>query len=255
MKKLAPVSGIETKAPVNANDPITVGFAATATDGVYTTNAWSTTASFTASTSASAAFSFTTKQYYPVTGAPIYIKGFYPQGTVSGNTVTFTGTAGTNDVMITSQASGTKSTTLPLAFTFKHLLTQLQFNFVSGTGFTPTGITVTSVVIKSQKTPATLNLNDSTMTYTTGDVSISGSYAISAGGALASDHPMVKSGETTVLTVNTSDGTTYSDVPVTLTTLPGSAHLITLTFTPKEITATAIVTAWVTGGTGSSNLQ
>lgn len=255
IKLNAGVSGMTTKAPVNTNDPITAGFAATLTDGNYTTNAWNTTASFTASTTASTAFSFTTKQYYPVTGIPIYIKGFYPAGSVSGNTVTFTGTAGTNDVMITSQASGTKLTASPLAFTFKHLLSQLQFNFVAGTGYDATGKTVTSVVIKSQKTPLTLNLNDSTMTYNTGNVTISGNYGISGGGTLATDYPMVKSGEATVLSVTTSDGTTYPDATVSLTTLTGSAHLITLTFTPKEITATAIVTAWATGGTGSSSLQ
>lgn len=255
IKLNAGVSGMETKAPVNTNDAIIAGFAATVTDGVYTANAWNTTASFTASTSPSTAFSFTAKQYYPVTGVPIYIKGFFPLGTVSGNTVSFSGTVGTNDVMITSQASGTKLTASPLAFTFKHLLTQLQFNFVAGTGYDATGKTVTSVVIKSQKTPLTLNLNDSTMTYAIGDVTISGNYAISAGGTLATDHPMVKSGETTTLSIATSDGTVYPDAIVSLVTLPGNAHLITLTFTPKEITATAIVTAWAPGGTGSSNLQ
>lgn len=256
IKLNAGVFGMQIKAPVNTTDLITAGFAATLTDGNYTPGAWNTTASFAASTSASATFSFTAKQYYPVTGVPIYIKGFYPAGTVSGNTVTFSGIAGTNDVMITSQASGTKLTVAPLAFTFKHLLTQLQFNFVAGTGYDPTGKTVTSVVIKSQKTPLTLNLNDSTMTYATGDVSISGTYAISTGaGTQAADHPMVKSGEAVVLSVTTSDGTTYPDATISLTTLTGYAHLITLTFTPKEITATAIVTAWLTGGTGSSSLQ
>lgn len=250
------ISGITTKAPVNTGDNITASFVASATDGDYSTNAWTAAATFQASVTASTALSFSPAQYYPVNGNTIYIKGYYPAGTIAGNTVTFTGANGTQDVMITGQASGTKTTTQPLAFTFSHLLSQLQFKFVSGTGYDPTGKTVTGVTVKTQKLPATLNLNNGNLTYSDSNVSISGNYTINAGGAIAADRPIVKAGEPVILSVTTSDGVTYPDVTLaSLTTVAGQSHLITLTFTPKEITITVSVTAWVTGTGGSSSLQ
>lgn len=250
------ISGMLTKAPVNTGDNITASFVATATDGDYSTNVWSATATFQAATSPSSALSFTPAQYYPVNGNPIYIKGYYPAGTLSGDSVAFSGANGTQDVMITGQASGTKTSTQPLAFTFNHLLAQLQFKFVSGTGYDPTGKTVTSVVVKSQKLPSKLSLSSGNMSYTSANVTISGTYTISQVGAIAADRPIVKAGEAVILSVTTSDGVTYPDVTISsLTTVVGQSHLITLTFTPKEITATVTVTAWVTGTGGSSPLQ
>lgn len=254
IKLSAGISGLQTKAPVNTGDNITASFVASATTGDYTTNAWNATATFIASTTASTSFSFNTPKYYPVDGSSVYIKGYFPAGTISGKTVTFTGTDGSNDVMITPQVSGSKTTVTPLAFTFNHLLTQLQFKLVASTGYDVTK-TVTKIVVKSQQTPATLTLNDGTLTYNTNDVTLSGAFAISLAGTAVGVYPMVKSGVPVVLSVTTSDGVTYPDATISLTTVTGDAHLITLTFTPKEITATAIVTQWITGGTGSSTLQ
>ncbi|WP_455592144.1 fimbrillin family protein [Bacteroides sp.] len=243
-----------TRAPVNTNDNVTASFVASATDGDYTTNAWVSTIAFVASPTPTAAQSFTPSRFYPTNGSSVYIKGYYPAGTLSGKTVTYVGN-GTEDVMITSQATGTKTTVGALAFTFNHLLTQLQFQFKSGTGYPASGNSVTKIVIKSQKTPATLDLNTGAITYATNDVTLNGSYAITTAGATAADCPMMKSGEPIVLSVTTSDGVVYPDATISLTTLTGSAHLITLTLTPKEITATVSVTAWATGGGGSSTLQ
>lgn len=255
IKLNANVPGVVTRAPVNTNDNITATFVASVTTGDYTTNAWSSTATFVASPTGTSALSFSPARYYPVDNSSIFIKGYYPAGSLSGKTVTYTGADGTKDVMITGQATGTKATASPLSFTFNHLLTQLQFKFVSGSGYPASGNNVSSIVVKSQKTPATLSLNDGSLTYTTGDVTLTGTYAITSAGSVAADCPMVKSGESVVLSITTSDGVTYPDATISLTTETGKAHLITLTFTPKEITATVSVTAWVTGGTGSSTLQ
>lgn len=252
----ADVNEVKTKAPVNSGASVTAQFVASATTGDYTTNAWTASATFTASTTASASFSFSPAQYYSPTGSTIYIKGFYPAGTVSGKTVTFTGMNGSQDLMISNEQSGSKASATPLAFNFSHLLTQLQFNLVAGTGF-GTGITVTKIVVRSQQTPQTLDLNAGTVAYNTAaDVSINGNYAITSGGSTATDYPMFKAGNSIVLSVTTSDGVTYPDATITgLTTAVGQAHLITLTFTPLQITATATVAAWGTGGTGSSTLS
>ncbi|MCS3148003.1 fimbrillin family protein [Bacteroides fragilis] len=184
----------------------------------------------------------------------IYIKGYYPAGTLAGKSVTFAAD-GTEDVMITAQASGTKATATPLSFIFNHLLTQLQFKFVSGTGYPASGVNVTSLVIKQQKAPATLDLNTAAMTYTTKDLTLSGTFPITTAGATVSNYPMVKSGEALSVAVTTSDGVTYPETAISITTEAGKSHLITLTFTPKEITAAISVTAWQVGGQGSSSLQ
>lgn len=255
IKLSAGVPELLTRAPVNTNDNITASFVASTTSGDYTANAWVSTATFVASPTPTAALSFSPARYYSADGtSAIYIKGYYPAGSISGKTVTYSG-SGMEDVMITAQATGTKATSTPLSFTFNHLLTQLQFQFKSGPGYPASGNNVTKIVIKSQKTPATLILNDASLTYATNDLTLNGTYPITTAGATAADCPMVKSGEAIVLSVTTSDGVVYPDATISLTTQTGSAHLITLTLTPKEITSTVSVTAWVTGGGGSSSLQ
>lgn len=182
------------------------------------------------------------------------IRGYYPAGTLSGKTVTLAGD-GTEDVMLTAQASGTKATAGALSFVFNHLLTQLQFKLVAGAGYPASGVNVTSLVIKQQKTPATLDLNTSSLTYTTKDLTLSGTFPILTAGSTINNYPMVKSGEALTVAVTTSDGVTYPESTISVTTEVGKSHLITLTFTPKEITSSISVTAWQTGGTGSSTLQ
>lgn len=258
IKLNAGIFDIKTRAPINTGQSVTAKFVASASTGDYSTNLWSATGTFTAATTASAAFSFTPPQYYPTNGSTVYIKGYYPQGTLTGNTATFSETDGSNDVMITSEVSGSKATSGALGFTFNHLLTQLQFTFKAGPGFPTSGKTVTSISIKNQQTPASLNVNDGTVTYNPvgSGFTLTGTYAISGDpGTTATVYPMVKSGTTTVVLGIIADGVIYPDVTVSLTTETGKAHNITLTFTPKEITATAIVTAWITGGTGSSTIQ
>lgn len=244
-----------TKAPVNSGDSITAQFVASTTTGNYSTNAWTATARFKAAATSTDTLSFSPRQYYPIDGSNIYIKGYYPTGSILGNTVTFNGANGTNDVMITAQASGTRAASTPLNFVFNHLLTQLQFKFVAGAGYDPTGKTVKSVKVKTQQIPSTLDLNTGTITYSLGDATITGNYTISSAGVTAPDCPMVKPGELIILSITNSDNITYPDIsftPVQLTTLAGNSHLITITFNHKEITATVSVTDWVSGGGGSA---
>lgn len=252
------INEILTKAPVNSGDSITARFVASAVNGDYSTNAWTATVRFKALSTVSAPLSFTPAQYYPINGDSIFIKGFYPDGTISGNSVTFGGAAGTNDVMLTSQTGGTRATASSLNFVFNHLLTQLQFRFIAGTGYDPTGKTVKSVVVKNQQIPSKLNLNTGTIEYTTGSATITGNYGISAAGSDAPDCPMVKPGVLVVLSVTNSDNITYPDITIPadqLTTLAGNSHKITLTFSHKEITATVSVTDWIVGGGGSAGAQ
>lgn len=255
IKANAGVGGLQTRAPINDASSVTASFVASATNNNYTTNAWTATGTFVASGATPASFSFSPAKYYPVDSTYIYIKGYYPAGTISGNTVTYTTFDGTQDVMLSNQVSGTKGTATALAFTFNHLLTQLQFNLVAGSGYDASK-TVTSIVIRSQKTAKTLDVNAGTIpTTNTGDITLTGPFTISTTpGTVAGVYPMVVSGATKVtVSVTTSDGVTYPDTDVTVTTVAGKAHKLTLTLTPKLITTTATVTPWDTSGAGGSS--
>ena len=99
IKLSAGIQGVATRSPVSTNDNITAPFVASATTGDYMTNAWSSTVTFVASPTPTAALSFSPPRYYPVDNSPIYIRGYYPAGTLSGKTVTLAGD-GTEDVML-----------------------------------------------------------------------------------------------------------------------------------------------------------
>lgn len=262
IKLKANVYEVSTKAPVTpTTGNITAGFVASNTTGVYKPNAWFSAATFDVSITGSQTFSFATKQYYPTDATKnIHITGYYPADantSLTDSVVTFSNTDGTQDLMWASEVSGNKTTATPLSFTFHHSLTQLQFQLVAGTNFPATGVSVTKIIIRNQKTPHTLNVTNGGVTYNAAaDLTFTGNYPITVSpGTLATVYPMVKPGEVTTINITTSDGAVYQDIPLTgLTTLPENSHLITLTFTPKEITATAIITAWKTGTGTSSNV-
>lgn len=58
IKLSAGIQGVATRTPVSTNDNITAPFVASATTGDYTTNAWSSTVTFVASPTPTAALSF-----------------------------------------------------------------------------------------------------------------------------------------------------------------------------------------------------
>ena len=76
IKLSAGIQGVATRSPVSTNDNITAPFVASATTGDYTTNAWSSTVTFVASPTPTAALSFSPARYYPVDNSPIYIRGY-----------------------------------------------------------------------------------------------------------------------------------------------------------------------------------
>lgn len=252
------IDEIQTKAPVNSGDSITAQFAASTTNGNYAVNAWGASVRFKASAVPTTGLSFLPQQFYPINGDSIYIKGYYPAGTLSAGIVTFSGPGGANDIMITGQAVGTRAATSPLSFVFTHLLSQLQFRFVAGAGYNPAGKTITRVVIKNQQIATTLNLSTGIVGNIAGNDTITGAYTIAATAGLPTAFAIVAPGVPIILSVTNSDGITYPDITfdtATLLTLAGNSHLITLTFSSKEITASVSVTDWVTGGTGSAGTQ
>lgn len=251
------VYGVNTKAPVTPTTSIDAVFVASTATGNYGTYSWSDTVTFTASPTPTTGLSFTPSRYYPVDNSAVYIKGYYPQSpaAITNNTVTYSATDGSVDLLLTPEVSGTR-TSAPLNFVFSHLLSQLQFQFVAGTGF-PTGKTVTALRIKNAQTfPTQLDLNTGNVTYSTSNINFTGkSYSIASSASPIADFPMVAPGQSVVLSITTSDGVTYPDFTVpTLTTVVGQSHLITITFNITEIKINVSVTNWVVGPGGSSSV-
>lgn len=251
------VYGVSTKAPVTPTTSINSVFVASSATGNYSTYLWSDTVTFTASPTPTTGLSFTPSRYYPVDNSSVFIKAYYPESpaAITNNIVTYAATDGSVDLLMTPEVSGTR-TSSPLNFVFAHLLSQLQFQFVAGTGF-PTGKTVTTLKIKNAQTfPTQLDLNTGIVSYSTSNITFSGkSYSIASPGSPITDFPMVAPGQSVVLSITTSDGVTYPDFTVpTLTTVVGQSHLITITFNITEIKINVSVTNWVTGPGGTSSV-
>lgn len=209
--------------------------------------------------------------YYPTDGSTLNFYAFAPQAVEStpagaGSSPIVTHTIdGTQDVMW-STATGYKigsAAAVPPVLTFAHKLTQLQFTFVSGTGYPASANKVVSLLLKAQPTTAAMNV-------ATGGCTFSGSadmQALSAAnqtagisivtaGTNANSPLMTNTAASYTMDIVVKAGAgnvTYTGVPVTVTSAIGSAHMITITFSSTAITATATVTNWATGSTGSAS--
>lgn len=230
----------------------------------------------TVSASAGHPVSFGTGPYYfPSGGENVSFYAYAPYGTettpaTNGGAPSVTiALDGGQDVMYataTGNKSGSAAATQP-SFRFTHKLAQLQFTFKSGTNYPASGNSVTSLRVKAQPSSLVMNMG-------TGSVITSGSadiqalsvanqtsgIVITSAGTNANSPVMTTaaSGATAYLldiTVKTGSGGTvnYTNVPVSMTSAAGSAHMITVTFTQAAANPTVSAGTWntVSGGTVS----
>lgn len=211
--------------------------------------------------------------YFPTDGSVLNFFAFSPQGTeftaagVGTSPVVTFPINGQDDVLWAS-ATGNKTAGSPAVqpvFVFAHRLSQLQFMFTSVSPYPATGNKVVSLKILAQ--PTTVN-----MTVETGICAFSGTAPMEAlssanqiaginivtAGTNANSPIMTAPGTTYSLTVVVQPASganiTYANVPLTLTTVAGSAHMVTLNFSLTAISATATVTDWVNGASGSVSI-
>jgi len=258
IKLSAGVVKAETKAAVDTWSDTEVAFANKVGDGAYTTTPWNATIATDGSVN------FVETHYYEADGKTTYLIGYYPRGTQSNGTVTYTLT-GEDDIMVSQELSGTKSSTInkdDAKFQFGHLLSQLKLIVKAGENF-DTGVKVTKITLKGTKKNATLTLGTTSSLKFEGDAADMDVYTGNADIA-SSTEPiktiMVEPGVADMrLDITTDAGTTYSDIPITIAdasdnkTAVNTAYDITLTFNKKAIEATASITAWKTG-TGSADV-
>lgn len=205
--------------------------------------------------------SFVNTQYYPVKkdaklvlfantieDADVFTAG----SGATAPTVLYTIT-GQEDIMAAQITNGIPKTEIA-AFQFEHKLKQVSFKVKSVTGF-PTD--VTSVVIKNANTKATLDITTGILSSwgTPGNLTaFSGIKAIDKVESGEFGVVMFEPGVTFNVDVVAGGETYNTDITLAGDNAgnAGYSNVVTLTFNAKELTSTAAITEWKTGGKGSA---
>lgn len=268
-----PSASVQSKAPINSGDkftPAVAGWESSAAASYNTAPTWNTTTSeITASTTAQAV-TLTAPQVYNADNAvKTYMKAWYPQGTLSSGTVTFTTNDsykgdGTDDVLLAGEVSGSKSDRDNKVLAFEHLTTQLKFVVKAGTGLAA-GTKLTKIELKNVDVPNGINLaTNALLTSSKNALSvpdIDGNLVIGTtetGDAAGSPLMIVPpTGKTVTLKVTTS-AAEFDNIVATIDNddkfQAGKAYTITLTFDQKNIELSATLAEW-SDGAGSGLVE
>lgn len=212
---------------------------------------------------------WTAQRYYAPDGKTTYMKAWSPAGTFStGNTVSFTNTDGSVDVLLAPVVSGSKTGKVSAPLAFRHMASQIKFSVKKGEGLAE-GTKIESITIKDAQLPTGFDLkkgidDDGAVTYASAaDLTvpnIDGSKEIgnTTAGDPVGDAVMIKPIASKTFTVDiTTNNASYTNKTVTVTTdqvLAGYAYEITLTFGQAGIELTATVADWKTAS-GSAEIQ
>lgn len=277
-----PSADVRGKGPINNGSkftPAVAGWENSASETYGSAPTWATTASeITASASASAVTLAEAQYYSSDRSVTTYMKAWYPRGTLSNGTVTFSASDtdfagdGTDDVLLAPQVSGSREDVSPKTLSFAHLTTQLKFCVV-GEKSLASGVSVTGITLKSVSVPGSIALGTDKLSgaaaadlplpglSTSSGVSIPvpASGAASAEAVSAGDPVMIcpPAGNSISVDVTTSLAS-YSNVSVTIDSdagfVAGKAYTITLTFRQTGISLSATVADWTTGS-GSGTVE
>lgn len=243
------------------------------------------TTQFEANTSVAAAIELNPKLYYPVEGGnsakKTFLFGVSPMGAISGTTVEFTPTDGSQDVMYADKVdAGSKDSHISVEpLEFKHKTTQLTFvaklsDELTGSDWEGQKVTVKNIVIQNAKVPASLNFSNGTVTWTAGaDLTVAGCNTELTTTACKPSVPVMVQ-PTSGIKVNLElsvDGNIkwYNNLTIQnssstgdLTTKEAESHEITFTITPPKtatdgtaIDATAKIVDWTVGEKGNVTIQ
>lgn len=265
-----PSASVQSKAAINSGDkftPAVAGWESTAAASYTAAPTWNTTTSEITASATAQAVTLTAPQVYNANGAvKTYMKAWYPQGTLSSGTVTFTTNDsykgdGTDDVLLASEVSGSKSDRENKVLAFEHLATQLKFVVKAGQGLAA-DTKLTKIELKNVEVPSGINLATDALLSSSKNVlavpGIDGNLVIGttvtgdpAGSPLMIVPP---TGKTVTLKVATS-AAEFDDIVATIdgddNFQAGKAYTITLTFDQKNIELSATLAEWSAGtGTG-----
>lgn len=265
------------------------GAAFAGTDGVFAVTALyaNGTAKFSdlAVNKSGDSYAFSTQQYFPSDGRTLDFYAYspiandYSKGSYSGTTASWT-LDGTQDILwanggthgkVTSANGETPTQTHP-AFNFAHKLALFDINIKLGEGFS-SNIEITSMKVLAVKNKVSLNLISGDLTptdVTTADLDVPFKQTMTIGSDPALyGRIMLPVATQYDLLVTTTGGITYpvihlyaSDVIDTdglgrsITSYEaGNEYDVTLTFTGTEITTSASIKEWITGGSVAQTVQ
>lgn len=265
-----PAASVQSKAPINSGDkftPAVAGWESTAAASYTAAPTWNTTTSEITASATAQEVELTAPQVYNANGAvKTYMKAWYPQGTLSSGTVTFTTNDsykgdGTDDVLLAGEVSGSKSDRENKVLAFEHLATQLKFVVKAGQGLAA-DTKLTKIELKNVEVPSGINLATDALLSSSKSVlavpGIDGNLVIGttvtgdpAGSPLMIVPP---TGKTVTLKVTTS-AAEFDNIVATIDNddkfQAGKAYTITLTFDQKNIELSATLAEWSAGtGTG-----
>jgi len=264
----AGLSSVNTRAPIaNLTSGLT-GIQILRAADIATSPDWSVVSSVATTANIAAGGSvgsLSVAQYYNANPAlNAWFMAFYPSGTMGTGKVSWTITGQEDIIVAPSVSAGNKTIPVnPTTLAFAHKLTQLQFEVLaaSATAITQWG-TVSSIKVNAD-TALELTLSTNALASASSpvntDLTISGTFPVTlTTSAAAVGVIMVKPKDalnTIKVTTANSPEQTVSISGLT-TTVAGSAHKITLTFTELGgITFSATLTDWVTGTPGTGTVQ
>ena len=265
-----PSASVQSKAPIESGDtftPAVAGWESSATASYTAAPTWNTTTSEITASATAQAVTLTDQQVYNADKTiKTYMKAWYPQGTLTNGTVTFTADDsykgdGTDDVLLSGEVSGDKSDRENKVLAFAHLTTQLKFVVKAGTGLAE-NTKLTKIELKNVEVPSGINLMTDALLSSSKSVlavpGIDGNLVIGtkAEGDDAGSPLMIvpPTGKTVTLKVATS-AAEFDDIVATIdgddNFQAGKAYTITLTFDQKNIELSATLAEWSAGtGTG-----
>lgn len=216
-------------------------------------------------------YAFPTSQYFPSDGKALDFYAYSPVVADAGTTVTWT-LDGEQDILYAAGGNHKKvsagTTQTQPKFEFSHKLALFNINIKQGTGFSD-GIEITSMQVLDVKNNVVLNLK-------TGELTASGTNpipvpkvgtdrtdAITSTGALYG-RVMLPPSDSYQLLITTTGDITYPAVTLSGADTEGSSlntyaagykYDVTLTFSGTEITPSATITEWVSGGSVAKTVQ
>lgn len=223
------------------------------------------------------AITFDPVQNYLSSNGESVLIGYYPRkvlnsGTLNPVSVSYTIT-GDEDVMATEVQTGSLNAPFS-AFTFRHLLTQLQFKCTGTAGAAAAWTQIASITVKNVATGLTLSLDktdgatlaatgsaDQSLTVKSCPTTVSATTVSDPPVGYVMVYPATNMGTESVpikLEVKATYSGASKTIPVDVKNINGGAkagqsHLVTLTFTEDgKIAAEAGIAPWQTGSGGSS---
>ena len=268
-----PSASVQSKAPINSGDtftPAVAGWESSATASYTAAPTWNTTTSEITASATAQAVTLTDQQVYNADKTiKTYMKAWYPQGTLTNGTVTFTADDsykgdGTDDVLLSGEVSGDKSDRENKVLAFEHLTTQLKFVVKAGTGLAE-DTKLTKIELKGVDVPGGIDLATDALTGTAKETlsvpDIDGSLVIGTtetGDPAGSPLMIVPPSGTTVTLKVTTSVAEFDNIEATIDTdtkfEAGKAYTVTLTFGQKNIELSATLDEW-TSGTGSGTVE